>query len=171
MTQAPPSPTIYEGIDGFESHVGEHLGYSGWREVTQKEIDLFAEATGDHQWIHVDPERAADGPFGSTIAHGFLTLSLVPQLAWQIYEVQGVSAGLNYGANKLRFPSPVPVGSRVRAGVELLAVTPNALGYQVATRVTIEREGGDKPACVVSLFVATAFGEGGACSFGGNSPS
>jgi acyl dehydratase len=101
--------------------------------------------------MHVDPKRAAAGPFGSTIAHGFLTLSLLPRLTWQIYKVVGVSAGLNSGANKVRFPSPVPVGSKVRAGVELLEVTPIALGYQVATRVTIEREGGDKPACVADV--------------------
>jgi acyl dehydratase len=142
---------VFHGVPELEGAAGTHLGHSDWHTIDQAQIDAFAAATGDHQWIHVDPERAADGPFGSTIAHGFLTLSLVPQLAWQVYEVQGVSAGLNYGANKLRFPSPVPVGSRVRAGVELLAVTPNALGYQVATRVTIEREGGDKPACVVEM--------------------
>ena len=142
---------VFNGVPELQQAVGTHLGHSDWYRIDQAQIDAFADATGDHQWIHVDPDRAAHGPFGSTIAHGFLTLSLLPRLAWQVYEVQGVSAGLNYGANKLRFPSPVPVDSRVRAGVELLAVTPNALGYQVATRVTIEREGGDKPACVVEM--------------------
>ncbi len=141
----------FNGVDELRAAVGEHLGHSDWHTITQEQIDQFAEATGDHQWIHVDAEKAAAGPFGTTIAHGFLTLSLLPMLTWQVYEVTGVSAGLNYGANKLRFPSPVPVGSKVRAGVELLDVTPNTMGFQVATRVTIEREGGDKPACVVDM--------------------
>lgn len=141
----------FHGIAELEDAVGSHLGYSEWHPIPQQQIDTFAEATGDHQWIHVDPERAAAGPFGTTIAHGFLTLSLLPMLSEQVYSVEGVQAALNYGANKLRFPSPVPVGSRVRAGVELLAVTPISRGYQVATRVTIEREGGDKPACVVEM--------------------
>lgn len=140
---------VFDGVADLEKAVGTHLGYSDWHTVSQDRIDAFAAATGDHQWIHVDPARAADGPFGATVAHGFLTLSLVPMLTWQVYEVQGLTMGVNYGADKLRFPSPVPVGSRVRAGVELTAVTPNALGFQVATRVTIERDGGDKPACVV----------------------
>ncbi len=142
---------IFNGIPDLEAAVGSQLGRSEWHTVTQEQIDKFAEATGDHQWIHVDPEKAAAGPFGTTIAHGFLTLSLLPMLVSGIYRVDGVKMGINYGANKVRFPSPVPVGSRVRAGVELLGVTPNSLGYQVATRVTIEREGGDKPACVVDM--------------------
>ncbi|MEO3783619.1 MaoC family dehydratase [Actinocorallia sp. B10E7] len=140
---------IFNGIEELEQAVGTHLGYSDWHTVTQEQIDTFAEATGDHQWIHVEPEKAAQGPFGGTIAHGYLTLSLVPMLVWQVYKVEGVSMGINYGANKLRFPSPVPVGSRVRAGVELLSVTPGGGGYQVTSKVTIEREGGGKPACVV----------------------
>ncbi|MEU9859348.1 MaoC family dehydratase [Streptomyces sp. NPDC047971] len=144
---------VFNGIAELEKAVGTHLGHSDWHTITQDQIDTFAAATGDHQWIHVDPENAAQGPFGSTIAHGFLTLSLVPMLTWQVYTVESVQMGVNYGADKLRFPSPVPVGSRVRAGVELTAVTPNALGYQVATRVTIERDGGDKPACVVDMLV------------------
>jgi acyl dehydratase len=125
------------------------LGASEWHRVEQRNIDLFAEATGDHQWIHVDPEAAAAGPFGTTIAHGYLTLSLVPMLCWQVYDVRGIRMGVNYGANKLRFPAPVPVDSRVRAEVELLEVAPGAGGYQVVTRVTVEREGGGKPGCVV----------------------
>jgi acyl dehydratase len=142
---------VFDGIADLEKAVGTHLGHSEWHTVDQDQIDAFAAATGDHQWIHVDPAKAAEGPFGSTVAHGFLTLSLVPMLTWQVYKVEGVTMGVNYGADKLRFPSPVPVGSRVRAGVELTSVTPNKLGYQVATRVTIERDGGDKPACVVDM--------------------
>ncbi|QLQ11563.1 MAG: MaoC family dehydratase [Nocardioidaceae bacterium] len=139
----------FNGIEELEQAVGTHLGYSSWHTVTQEQIDLFAQSTGDHQWIHVDPERAAQGPFGSTIAHGYLTLSMVPMLAWEIYTVQNIRMGINYGANKLRFPASVPVGSRVRAGVELLSVAPGGGGYQVVAKVTVEREGGDKPVCVV----------------------
>ena len=139
----------FNGIPELEAAVGEHLGYSDWHAISQEQIDTFAKGTGDFQWIHIDPVEAAKGPFGSTIAHGYLTLSLVPMLVWQVYDVQGIRMGVNYGANKLRFPAPVPVDSRVRAGVELLQVTPGGGGYQVVTRVTVEREGGDKPACVV----------------------
>ncbi|WP_182358406.1 MaoC family dehydratase [Tomitella gaofuii] len=142
---------VFDGIPALQAAAGTHLGYSGWHTVTQEQIDTFAEATGDHQWIHVDPEKAAQGPFGTTIAHGFLTLSLVPMLAWQVYTVEGIAMGINYGANRLRFPSTVPAGSRVRAGVELLAVEPSGQGFQAVTRVTVEREGGDKPACVVEM--------------------
>jgi acyl dehydratase len=142
---------VFDGIADLEKAVGTHLGHSEWHTVNQDQIDAFAAATGDHQWIHVDPARAAEGPFGSTVAHGFLTLSLVPMLTWQVYTVEGVTMAVNYGADKLRFPSPVPVGSRVRAGVELTSVTPNKLGYQVAIRVTIELDGSDKPACVVDM--------------------
>jgi acyl dehydratase len=142
---------VFQGIAELEKSVGTHLGHSDWHHITQEQIDAFAAATGDHQWIHVDPVKAAQGPFGSTIAHGFLTLSLLPTLTWQVYEIDGVQMGVNYGADRTRFPSPVPVGSRVRAGVELTAVTPTSLGYQVATRVTIERDGGEKPACVVDM--------------------
>ncbi|GAA3649394.1 MaoC family dehydratase [Nocardioides ginsengisoli] len=139
----------FDGIPELEAAVGEHLGYSDWHTITQEQIDAFAKATGDFQWIHIDPVEAAQGPFGTTIAHGYLTLSLVPMLSWQVYDVQGIRMGVNYGANKLRFPAPVPVDSRVRAGVELLSVAPGAGGYQLVTRVTVEREDGDKPACVV----------------------
>ena len=138
----------FNGLDEFEQAVGTHLGYSNWHTITQAQINLFAEATGDHQWIHTDPERAATGPFGTTIAHGYLTLSLVPMLVWQIYTVEGLAMGVNYGSNKVRFPSPVPVGSRVRAGAELLELTRDPRGAQATVRVTIEREGADKPACV-----------------------
>jgi acyl dehydratase len=148
-------PIVYEGISGFESHVGEHLGYSDWRQVTQQEIDLFADATGDHQWIHVDPEKAAKGPYGKTIAHGYLTLSLVPILVQQIYKVTGLSMQVNYGSDKLRFPAPVPVDSQIRAGAELVKVERNDKGGGRATvRVTVEVEGSDRPACVVDTIAA-----------------
>ncbi|MDH2392588.1 MULTISPECIES: MaoC family dehydratase [Streptomyces] len=139
----------FHGLAELEQAVGTHLGHSDWHTVTQRQIDMFAEATGDHQWIHVDPERAAQGPFGTTIAHGYLTLSLVPRLVWQVYSVEGMRMGVNYGADRLRFPAPLPAGSKVRAGVELLSVTPGAGGHQVTTRVTVERDGGTKPVCVV----------------------
>jgi acyl dehydratase len=138
----------FHGIEELQQAVGTHLGYSDWHTITQQQIDTFAEATGDHQWIHTDPERAKNGPFGGTIAHGYLTLSLVPKLVWQIYTVEGLRMAVNYGSNKVRFPSPVPVDSKVRAGVELVSLTPGAGGYQLTAKVTIEREGGDKPACV-----------------------
>lgn len=128
---------------------GTDLGHSEWIEVDQKRIDQFAEATGDHQWIHVDPERARSGPFRTTIAHGYLTLSLIPALAAMVWSVDGARMGVNYGLNKVRFPAPVPVGSRLRAHLELLAVEDvPGNGVQLTTRVTVEREGGDKPVCV-----------------------
>jgi acyl dehydratase len=138
----------FNGLDAFEQAVGTHLSYSHWHTITQEQINLFAEATDDHQWIHTDPERAATGPFGTTIAHGYLTLSLVPTLVWQIYTVEGLRMGASYGCNKVRLPSPVPVGSRIRAGVELLDLKRNPRGAQATVQVTIEQEGGDKPACV-----------------------
>ena len=138
----------FNGIDEFEKLVGTHLGYSDWQTISQEQIDLFAKATGDDQWIHVDPEKAAEGPFGTTIAHGYLTLSLVPKMVSSIYRVDGLKMGINYGSNKVRFPSPVPVGSRVRAGAELLELVRDATGARATVRVTVEREGGDKPACV-----------------------
>ena len=154
MTEPAAAPTVYEGISDFEAHVGEHLGYSGWRQVTQKEIDLFAEATGDHQWIHVDTEKAASGPYGRTIAHGYLTLSLVPVLVQQIYKVTGLSMQVNYGVDKLRFPAPVPVDSRIRAGAELVKLEHNDKGGRATVRVTVEVEGSDRPACVVDTIAA-----------------
>ena len=140
---------VFQSIEEVEGAIGAHLGYSAWHTVTQEQIDTFARATGDHQWIHVDPERAAGGPFGTTIAHGYLTLSLVPMLVWQVYKIEGLKMSVNYGADKLRFPAPVPVGSRVRAGVELLSLTPGGGGQRLKARVTVEREGGAKPVCVV----------------------
>jgi acyl dehydratase len=140
---------VFHGVEELEQAVGTHLGHSDWHTVTQAQIDTFAEATGDHQWIHVDPERAKDGPFGTTIAHGYLTLSLVPQLVWQVYKVENLAMGVNYGCNKVRFPAPVPVDSKVRAGVELVSMTPGGGGVQVVSRVTVEIEGAEKPGCVV----------------------
>jgi acyl dehydratase len=135
--------------DDLLKRIGEQLGHSEWHDITQDRIDAFAEATEDRQWIHIDPERAKSGPFGTTVAHGFLTLSLVPVLVSEIYRVDGVRMALNYGLDKVRFPAPVPVGSRVRAGAELLGADPTSDGgIQVRARITIEREGGDKPVCV-----------------------
>ncbi len=142
-------PTVLHGIDELRGAVGRHLGHSDWLEIDQARIDLFAEATGDRQWIHVDPERAKDGPFGSTIAHGYLTVSLSNLFLPQILTVEGVSMGVNYGVDKIRFPAPVPVGSRVRGGAELVEVTPAGEGVQTLIRITIEIEGGERPACVI----------------------
>jgi acyl dehydratase len=143
-----PQPRIFASPDELRAAVGEQLGWTEWQEIDQKRIDLFAEATGDHQWIHVDPEKAALGPFGTTIAHGYLTLSLIPSLTPQLLLVEGVKMGVNYGVNKVRFPAPVPVGSRLRATAEIADVTEVGGGIQLVTKVTIEREGGDKPVCV-----------------------
>ncbi len=140
---------IFQGVTDLEAAVGTHLGYSGWHTIDQAQINAFADATGDHQWIHIDTEKAAVGPFGTTIAHGYLTLSLLPLLVPQVYQVEGVEMAVNYGVNKLRFPAPVPVDSKVRAGIELVSVAAGAAGHLVTARVTVEREGGDKPVCVV----------------------
>jgi len=139
----------FESIEEMKGAVGQHLGYGEWLEITQGRIDKFADATEDHQWIHVDPEAAAKGPFGATIAHGYLTLSLASHFLFQCIEVGGISMGINYGVNKARFPSPVRVGSNVRGGCELVEVTDVPGGVQSVVRVTIEIEGGDKPAAVV----------------------
>jgi acyl dehydratase len=142
--------TVFQSPSELLAAVGKHLGYSDWLRVTQDRVDLFAEATGDHQWIHVDPTRAASGPFGGTIAHGYLTLSLVNHFLPQILEVRGISMGVNYGADRLRFPAPVRVGTRVRGGAELLrAEETKDGGVQATVRVTVDVEGGDRPACVV----------------------
>lgn len=128
--------------------VGTELGCSDWIEIRQEQVNQFAEATGDRQWIHVDPERAAAGPFGTTIAHGFFTLSLLPVMAAEVLTVDSVRMSVNYGLNKVRFPAPAPVGARVRGRVELVAVEEVPGGVQVVCRTTVEREGGDKPVCV-----------------------
>jgi acyl dehydratase len=133
-------------------NVGDVFGPSSWIEITQERIDAFAEATGDHQWIHVDPERAAQGPFGTTIAHGYLTLSLLPVASEEVVPRQG-GMGINYGVNKVRFPAPVPVGSRVRVTFEVLELDEQDWGVQATMRATVEREGGDKPVCVAESLV------------------
>jgi acyl dehydratase len=138
----------FPSLAALTEATGQHLGYSDWLEIDQKRVDLFAEATGDHQWIHVDPQRAAAGPYRRAIAHGFLTLSLVPVLVAEVYRVDGVRMAVNYGLNKVRFPAPLPVGDRVRGGVELVEVTPVDGGAQVVARVTIEVDGAPKPCCV-----------------------
>ncbi|MEH0830029.1 MULTISPECIES: MaoC family dehydratase [unclassified Micromonospora] len=139
---------VFATPDELTKALGDHLGYSDWHLVDQARVDAFAEATGDRQWIHVDPERARSGPFGGTVAHGFLMLSLLPALGAEVYRVEGIRMGVNYGLDRVRFPAPLPTGSRVRAGVSLLAVEPVAGGLQVSNEVTLEREGGDKPCCV-----------------------
>ncbi|HET6215125.1 MAG TPA: MaoC family dehydratase [Micromonosporaceae bacterium] len=138
----------YESIVDLRRAVGTDLGYSDWLEIDQQRINQFADATGDHQWIHINPEAAAAGPFGSTVAHGFLTLSLLPVLVAGRFTVDGAKMGVNYGVNKVRFPAPVPVGSRVRGRLELLSVDDVEGGVQVVYKVTVEREGGEKPVCV-----------------------
>ncbi|MFH9422287.1 MaoC family dehydratase [Streptomyces sp. NPDC017529] len=141
-------PRVFGSLDELRKAVGEDLGPSDWLEIDQRRIDLFADATGDHQWIHVDPERAATGPFGTTIAHGYLTLALLPTLVPRLMRVEGVKMGINYGVDKVRFPATVPVGSRLRATARIAGVTEVSGGVQLATTVTVEREGGDKPVCV-----------------------
>ena len=141
--------TEFDGVDQVRDGVGRDLGTSSWLEITQERVNQFADATGDHQWIHVDPERAAAGPFGGPIAHGYLTLSLSNALLPEIVEVRGVSLGVNYGANKVRFPAPVPVGSRIRAQVTLASVEDVPGGVQTTMVITMEIEGGTKPACVI----------------------
>ncbi len=138
----------FASVDALREAIGKDLGYSDWITIDQARINQFADATGDHQWIHVDPERAAQGPFKTTIAHGYLTLSLLPVLTTGLVRVDGVRMGVNYGVNKVRFPAPVPVDSRVRARVEIVSVEDVGGGVQVTSRVTIERDGGDKPVCV-----------------------
>ena len=141
--------TIFETPAQLAGSVGKHLGYSAWLEVTQDRIQRFADATDDQQWIHVDPARAALGPFGKTIAHGYLTQSLVSYFLPQIVQVHGVSMGINYGADRLRFPAPVPVGSRVRGSAELIGVETQKDGsVQAKIRVSVEVEGSERPGCV-----------------------
>ncbi|MFM8649103.1 MAG: MaoC family dehydratase [Actinomycetota bacterium] len=142
---------VLQGVDGLKAAVGQHLGYSEYFEITQDRVNKFADATGDHQWIHVDVERAKSGPFGGPIAHGYLTLSLGPMLYPTVVRVEGFSMGVNYGANKVRFPSPVPVGAKVRLGVKLLEVDDIAGGVQMTMEFTFECEGAAKPSCVAEI--------------------
>lgn len=140
--------TVYPRLADLRARVGEEIGVSDWVTVDQQRIDLFARATGDHQWIHVDPERAARGPFGTTIAHGFLTLSLIPEFAASAFDIADSHMGVNYGLNRVRFTGPVPAGSRLRARFRLLAFDDVDGGAQLTTEVTIEREGAARPVCV-----------------------
>ena len=144
---------VFRTFDEISGAVGEELGTSEWLEVDQARVDAFAEATGDHQWIHVDVERAASGPFGGTIAHGYLTLSLIPQFTAQIFGLETPGAKLNYGVNKVRFPNPVRVGSRLRATASVAEVTDIPAGKQMVTRYVVEIEGQEKPACVAETVV------------------
>ena len=138
----------FETIAELEPLVGQEIATSEWITVTQERIQLFADATGDHQWIHLDRERAAAGPFGTTIAHGFFTLSLLPQMSASAFEVRGTRMGVNYGLNKVRFPAPVPSGSRLRGRFKLIGYEPLEGGAQITMQVTMEREGFDKPVCI-----------------------
>ena len=138
----------FEHLADLQGLVGQELGVSDWVTVDQRRIDLFADATGDHQWIHVDPVRAAAGPFGATVAHGFLTLSLLPELSATAFTVRDTRMGVNYGLNRVRFPAPVPSGSRLRGRFKLLAYEIIEGGAQVTVEVTMEREGSAKPVCV-----------------------
>jgi acyl dehydratase len=141
--------TVIEKLSDLETRVGQEICVSDWIQITQERIDRFAEATGDHQWIHVDPERAAKGPFGTTIAHGFLTLSLLPLFFESSLDIRDVKMGVNYGLNRVRFTSPVPVGSGLRARIRLMRYEKLADGgVQLTMEVTMERRGSDKPVCV-----------------------
>lgn len=139
---------VLNGLDEVKSYVGKELGVSEWHTVTQELIDRFAEVTGDDQWIHIDVERAKQTPFGGTIAHGYYTLSLAPRFSYDMFSLQGFAFGVNYGLNRVRFPAALPVGDRVRMRAKLLAVDEIPGGAQIATELTFEREGGDKPVCV-----------------------
>ena len=143
--------TSVNSIEDLAALVGTHLGYSDYLRVTQEQVNLFAEATGDHQWIHVDPERAAAGPFGHTIAHGYLTLSLVSTLLTGVLRVEGVAMGINYGTNKVRFTAPVPVGADIRAGATLASVDEVSGGVQVVLDVIVEVRDAPKPSCVAQV--------------------
>jgi acyl dehydratase len=141
------------GLDGLRQAEGEVLGTSGWHEVTQDDINAFADVTGDHQWIHVDVERAKETPFGGTIAHGYYTLSLAPRLTNEIFSMDGFAFAVNYGLNRVRFPAPVPVGSRVRATAKVSKLEDVPGGAQMTLELTFERDGGDKPVCVAETLV------------------
>ncbi len=136
------------GLQELKDAEGQELGTSDWHEVTQKDVDAFADVTGDHQWIHVDPERARETPFGGTIAHGYFTLSLIPRFTEQILTFEGFAFALNYGLDRVRFPSHMPVGGKVRASFKMAEVSDIPGGAQIKIEVTLEREGGDKPVCV-----------------------
>ncbi len=144
----------FNSVDELAALKGQPIGHGEWTTITQEAVNLFADATGDHQWIHVDPERAANGPFGTTIAHGYMTLALLPRLMHQIYSVEGVKMGINYGVNKVRFPAPVRVGSKIRAESSVVDVADLGDGaYQVTLSTSVAIEGGAKPACVAESIV------------------
>lgn len=147
---------VFESLDEFKSAVGEQLGPSDWITVTQDKINGFAESTGDHQWIHTNPELAKDGPFGTTIAHGYLTLSLLPVFTDTLYDIKGLTMGLNYGANKLRFLTPVPVDSRVRATATLTGTDEIAIGTAATINFVVELEGAEKPALIAEVVYVMA---------------
>jgi acyl dehydratase len=148
---------VFTGADELRAAAGEQLGVSGWMTIEQQRVNAFADATEDHQWIHIDPQRAAAGPFGTTIAHGFLTLSLLPHLIDQTYRVEGTTMVINYGLNKVRFPAPVPVGCSVRAEVALAEVTEVSGGLQLVVRATLQIDGNAKPGCVADWVTRVYF--------------
>jgi acyl dehydratase len=150
-TTTTSGPLVITGVEGLQAHVGQSVGVSDWKTVEQDEITTFAKLTGDEQWIHVDPERAAAGPFGTTIQHGFLTLGLSTGLLWSVCVVEGFGVILNYGLNKVRFPAPLTVGSRIRMHVDIAEVKPLDGGAEVVWRLTYEVEGKPKPCCVAEL--------------------
>lgn len=150
MTSA--NPTTIE-LAELRDSVGKHLGFTEWQEMTQERVNLFADATDDHQFIHVDVERAKQTPFGGTIAHGYLTLSLMAPVMGELLKVNGVTMGINYGSDRVRFPAPLPVGARWRGGAEIAEVTEVTGGLQVKSKCTIEVEGSEKPACVAECLV------------------
>lgn len=145
--------TVLAGVDELRSNVGAHLGYSEYTTITQVDIDAFADLSGDHQWIHTDPARAAAGPFGGTIAHGMLTLAKTPALANTVFRIDGMAMGVNYGYGKIRFPAPVPVASRLRVGVRLAAAEDIGPAIQVTLEFTTEIDGNERPACVAEMIV------------------
>jgi acyl dehydratase len=153
---------IFRSAADIEAAIGKEIGPTDWLVVEQSRIDGFADATGDHQWIHVDPERAAAGPFGATIAHGFLTLSLIPHFVSALRDIRGATMGINYGLERVRFPAPVPVGSRLRARMTVTDVRKIGDGaVQFVSRVTVETEGADKPACVADTVTRYYFPDAG----------
>lgn len=154
------APTRLDGIDAVRAAVGTHLGYSDWLTIEQHRVDRFAEATGDFQWIHVDQERAAQGPFGGTIAHGYLTISLLPVLMGEVVTFDGLAMAMNYGNNKVRFTAPVRVGSRIRGGFELTDLTQTGPGMHLASfQSIIEIEGSERPACVAQTLALLVTGQ------------
>ena len=142
---------IIETVEELQSLIGQEVAVGDWFVVEQSRIDAFADATGDHQWIHVDPERAKSGPFGTAIAHGYLTLSLAPVFLGEVLVVEGISMGVNYGCNKVRFPAPVPVGSKLRLGASVAGVEDVSGGVQVVLDLTLDTEGSTKPSCVAQV--------------------